>query len=198
MTPTDSADLEVVEALIDAVMDGAVGEQAGEASAARVEQTLGALDVEIGLLLSGEARRRQVLGGRRTAHRQTDIFAVLVLKLAVRVENLRGQVVREPGAVDDLSGALGLACQHGDVGGVDFVELGVQRVPGAGAFQHVAVGLGGGGEPVRNADALPGQLLVHLAQRGVLAADKRHVGNADLVEESDVSGHTHELSSRGG
>ena len=115
----------MVEALIDAVVDRAIGEEACEATSAGVEQTLLALDVEVGLLLTGEARRRQVLGGGRAAHRQTHVLAVLPLKRAITLEDLGGQVVGESGTVDDLPGPLGLARQRGDVGGVDVVEFGV-------------------------------------------------------------------------
>ena len=151
-------DLEVVEALVDSVMNGAISEQAGETTAARVEQALFAFDVEIRILLAGKARRRQVLGGRRAPHSETDLLAVLLLKLAVGIQNLGGQIVGEPGAVDDLTGALAFTRQRGDVGGVEIVELGMQTVPGAGLVQHVAIRLGGDGEPVRDADALTGQV----------------------------------------
>ena len=62
-------DLEVVEALVDAVGDGAVGEQRGEAAPDRVEQHGLAADVQEGLVLAGEAGGRQILGGGRAAHR---------------------------------------------------------------------------------------------------------------------------------
>ncbi len=167
-------------------MNGAIGEQAGETTAARVEQTLFALDVEIGILLAGKARRRQVLGGRRAPHGQTHLLAVLLLKPAVGIENLGGQIVGQPGAVDDLPGALAFTGQRGDVGGVELVEFRVQTVPRAGLVQHVTIGLGGDGESVRDADALPGQLLEHLAQRRVLSADQRHVVDAELLKKADV------------
>ena len=186
-------DLEMVEALVDAIVDGSVGEQAGETTAARVEETLRALDVEIGVLLAGEARRRQVLGGRRASHSETDLLAVLVLKQAVGVHDLGDQVFGKPGAVDDLARTFAFARQRGDVGRVEIVELGMQRVPGAGPVQHVSVGLGGDGEPVRDADALLGQLLEHLAERGVLTADERHVVDAKLFEEANVAEPAHNL-----
>ena len=189
-------DLEVVEALVDSVVNGAIGEEAGEATAARVEQALLALDVEIRILLAGEARRRQVLRSCGAAHGETDLLAVLLLKGAVGTQNLGGQIVGQPRAVDDLSGAFGFSCQRGDIGGVEVVEFGVQTVPGAGLVQHVAIGLGGDGESVRHADALPGQLLEHLAQRGVLSADQRHVVDAEVLKEADVPRCTHDLSSR--
>ena len=149
----------MVEALVDSVVNGAIGEEAGEATAARVEQALLALDVEVRILLAGEARRGQVLRSCGAAHGETDLLAVLLLKGAVGAQNLGGQVVGEPRAVDDLSGALGFSCQRGHIGGVEVVEFSVQTVPGTGLVQHVAIGRGGDGEPVRDADALPGQLL---------------------------------------
>src|ERR1700722_17575734 len=176
-------------------MNGAIGEQAGETTPARVEQTLFAFDVEIRILLAGEARRRQVLGGRRAPHSETHLLAVLLLELAVGVQNLGGQIVREPGAVDDLTGALAFTHQRADVGRVQPVELGMQTVPGTGLVQHVAIRLSGDGESVREAEALPGQLLEHLAQRRVLSADERHIVDAELLKKADVLGCTHDLSS---
>ena len=189
-------DLEVVEALVDSVVDRAIGEKTCETTAARVEQALVTLDVEVRILLAGEARRGQILGGRRAPHGEADLLAVLLLKRAVRAQNLGGQVVGETSAVDDLPGAFGFSCQRGDVGGVDVVEFSVQTVPGTGLVQHVAIGRGGDGESVRHADALPGQLLDHLAQGGVLSADQRHVVDAEVLKEADVPRCTHDLSSR--
>src|SRR5208283_3436136 len=184
---------EVVEPLVDAVMDGAISKQAGKTTPAGVEQALCAFDVEKRVLLPGEARRRQVLGRRRAPDCQAHVLPVLVLKLVVGVQDLRRKVVGEPGAVDDLPGSLALARERGEVGGVEVVELGVQMVPGAGLIQHVAICLCGGGEPVGNADSLVGELLVHLAQRGVLSPDERHILDADLVEETDVPGCAHNV-----
>src|SRR6202008_5141225 len=73
------------------------------------------------------------------------------------------------------------------------IELGMQRAPRAGAVQDMFVGLGGDGEPVRYADALLGQLLEHLAERGVLAADERHVVDTKLFEEANVGQAAHDL-----
>jgi len=56
----------------------------------------------------------------------------------------------------------------------------------------VLVGAGGGGESVRDTDALPGQLLEHLAERGVLAPDKRHIVDPDLFEEANVVEPAHD------
>src|SRR3954452_23198761 len=72
----------------------------------------------------------------------------------------------------------------------------MQTLPRTGRVQHVEIGLGGDGESVRDADALPGQLLEHLAQRRVLSADKGHVFDAELLKKADVPGSAHDLSSR--
>ena len=61
-------DLKMIEALVDAIGDGAVGEERGEAAPACLEQRVAALHVEIGLLLAGEARVGQVFGGGAAAH----------------------------------------------------------------------------------------------------------------------------------
>ena len=77
-------DLEMIEAVVDAVDDAAVGEQRGEATAARLEQVVRAADVQVALVLAGEAGGRQILGGGGAAHRDGDAGAVLRLELCDR------------------------------------------------------------------------------------------------------------------
>ena len=130
ITPIDSADLEVIEALVDPVVDRAVGEQAGEAAPAGVEQALLAPDVQVGLLLAGEARGRKILGGGRAAHGQADVLAVLLLQARVGDGISCGELVRQAGPVDDLPGALAAPRQVGHVVGVEVVERVVRAAPG--------------------------------------------------------------------
>ena len=189
-------DLEVVEALVDSVVDGAIGEKAGKTAAARIEQALVALDVQIRILLAGEARRGQVLRGRRAAHGETHVLSVLLLKRAVAIQDLACQIVGQSGTVDDLPGALGFPRQRGDIGGVEVVEFGMQAIPRGCLVQHVAIGRSGDGEPVRHTDALIGQLLQHLAERCVLPADQWHVVDAEVLEEADIPRCAHDLSSQ--
>ncbi len=177
-------------------MDGAIGEQAGETTAAGFEQALVALDVEERILLPGEAGGRQVLRGGGTAYREADLLAVLLLQGAVALQNFGGQVIGEAGAVDDFPGPLGLAGQRGDVVGVDVVEFGVQAVPGTRLVQHVSIGGGGDGEPVRHPDPVLGELPEHLTQRGVLATDQRHVLDPEVLEKADEPPWTHDLAFR--
>jgi hypothetical protein len=54
--------------------------------------------------------------------------------------------------------------------------------------QEMAIGLCRGGEAVREADSPRAQLAGHLTQRGVLAANQRHVIDAQFVEPADLVG----------
>ena len=67
-TPTDSATCDVVEAVMHAVDDRAIGEQRGVAALHGVEQHGLAVDVEKRLLLAGEAGVGQVFGRGAAAH----------------------------------------------------------------------------------------------------------------------------------
>src|SRR3989442_61593 len=60
--PNRQRNRQVVEALIDAVRDGAISEQGGQAALAGVEQGSMALDIQVGFLLPGKAGVRQILG----------------------------------------------------------------------------------------------------------------------------------------
>ncbi len=55
--------------------------------------------------------------------------------------------------------------------------------------EELAVGVRGGGEAARHADAELRELAQHLAERGILAADAIDVLAADFIEGNDVIGH---------
>ena len=76
-------DLEMVEAVVDAVDDRAIGEERGEAAPAGFEQLGFAAHVEKALMLTGEARGRQVFGGRRAAHRDRDALAAFLFERVI-------------------------------------------------------------------------------------------------------------------
>ena len=61
--PDRQRHLEVVEAVVDALDDGAVGKDRGEAAAAGLEQVGLAAHIQKALVLAGEAGGRQILGG---------------------------------------------------------------------------------------------------------------------------------------
>ena len=74
------ADLEMIEAIVVAIDDGAIGEHRREAAAARLEQLVRAADVEEALMLAGKARRRQILGRGRAADGHGDTLAILLFE----------------------------------------------------------------------------------------------------------------------
>ena len=65
-------DLEVIEAVVDAVGNRAIGENGGKAAPAGFEQVLRAAHIEEAFMLAGKARGRQIFGGRRTSHGDGD------------------------------------------------------------------------------------------------------------------------------
>ena len=72
-TPADSATSACAEALVHAVGDGPVVVQRGEHVLDGRQQVVDAVDVEERLLLTGERGVRQILRGRRRAHRERQI-----------------------------------------------------------------------------------------------------------------------------
>jgi len=56
----------------------------------------------------------------------------------------------------------------------------VQSFPGMGLVEQMAVGPGSDRKAVGHAHALRAQFADHFAQRGVLAADLRDIGDADV------------------
>ncbi len=144
------------------------------------------MDVEEGLLLAGEGGVRQVLGGRRGAHREAALALggdLLVGGLDLGLELGREGQLHDPLA--DLRAGLG---QRIDVIHVERIERGIDAIGQAIVGEELAIGLGRGRETTRDTYA-GGQLADHLAERGVLAADLLDVGHAQFVEGDHVSCH---------
>ena len=154
--PDGERDLEVIEAVVDAIDDGAVGEQRGKAAPAGLEQVLLATDVQIALVLTGEARGRQILGGRRAAHGDRHVGAVLLLELAIGgSDRLRAAPpCRSPHRRSRAP--CGTLRQKRDIGLVELIECRMQRLPGLRGGQGVAIGLRDDGKAVRHAYTLGG------------------------------------------
>ena len=179
----------MVEALVDAVGDGAVVEERGEHAAHR-EQDLGlALHIEEGLLLAGEGGFREVFGGGRGAHRDRGTAGDARAQGAVALDDgafeFRLQRCIEDPAAD--------ARTHlGEAGHIVDIEVG-QRIPDTGvepvARKQPAVGLGGGGEAARHLHAEPRQRADEFADGGVLAAHALHIVHGDLLERHYESVH---------
>ena len=84
-------DLRVVEAMVNAVRDGAVVVQRGEHPRERREHAGLAVHVQQGFLLAGEGGFGEVLGGRRGAYRDA-APAIVSGELRVRPRHLAGEI----------------------------------------------------------------------------------------------------------
>ena len=185
------AEAEVIEAAIVPVVNRAVGEQARETAAARLEQRRIALDVQIRLVLAGEAGGRQVFGRRGAAHRDGHVSAVLLVEAVIGSEHFVLKRVRKAGGVHDVARLLAPVGQIGDVRRVERIENRVKPVPCACGRQRVTIGRRRHRKPVRHEHALRPKRAIQLAERRILAADDRHVAEAELGEEPNIyrSGH---------
>jgi hypothetical protein len=77
----------MVEAVIDAVDDGSVGEQRGKAPPTGLYHIIGAADVQIAFVLTGEACRRQILGSGGTADGDRDVRPIVAFELAIGLDD---------------------------------------------------------------------------------------------------------------
>ena len=180
-------DLEMVEAIVDAIADRAIGEQARETVTHRVEHVGFAAHIEIAVVLAGETGARQILRRRRRADGDAQLRAIFRRQSRQRRADLRVEIGGQGGGVDDLARPRGAARQIVDIGNIESDERLFQRRPSAGGLERMAIGLGGDREAIGNGDALRREFPEHLAKRGVLAADQRNVLDADLAKEADDS-----------
>ena len=179
------SDLEVVEAFIDAIADGAVGEERGKTALATIEHREMAADVQVSLVLPGHAGVRQVLRRRAAAHGHVGGMQRAALKRIVGGEDFRFEVARQLGGengVTNLRAALPEVLHVARIESLeDVANLRVQSR----LAQKIAKPVGGDGKAIRHLHTLGRQLAEHLAQRSVLPADQRHVVDADVSEPFD-------------
>src|SRR6516165_1159869 len=102
--PDRQRHFEVVEAVVDAIDDGAVGEDRGEAPAAGLKQIAFAAYIQKALVLASEAGCRQVLGGGRAAHRDRDTGAALLFESTIGCGDLAAEMRRAGGLVNQPAG----------------------------------------------------------------------------------------------
>ena len=168
-------DLEMVEALVNAVGDGAVGEQRSLAAFDRVDQQLLAAHIEIGVVLAGEARAGQVFGGGRTAHGNAQVFALARLQPAPGLAQRLFSLDRHCGGVNDFTRTQADARKRIHIALVQLVQKPVQLGPRTRCFKRVAVSLRRDGKAVGYAQPHRRESLEHFAQRSRLAADQRQI-----------------------
>src|SRR6516164_1175285 len=81
----------MVEAVVYAIDDGAVGEDRRKALPARFDHRGLAAHVQKALVLAGKARIRKVFRGRRAANRDGHASAALALEASIAIRNFLGQ-----------------------------------------------------------------------------------------------------------
>ncbi len=96
-------DVEVVEAVVDAVLHRAIGEQTGEAAATGLDECGLAADVEETLVLTREARLRQIFRRRRAANRNGNVGTLFCDETFVCGDDFGAQIVGQLGFVDQLA-----------------------------------------------------------------------------------------------
>ena len=147
------------------------------------------MDVEISLLLPGEAGIRQVFRSRAAANRNVAVVTVLGFQSAVRIGDAVDEFLRqlrcEDGRADTRAGGL----QHLDRFHIEMAKIRFDDRREASAAQEGSIGIRGGREPIRRPNAKRGQRSAHLAERGVLATHGGQIGHADFIEPANPIGH---------
>jgi hypothetical protein len=144
--------LRVIEAIVDAVDDGAVGEDGGEAAAARLDQRVLIPDMKIAFVLACEAGGGQVFGRGRAADRDAQVRTGARLQLSIGGEDLvtkRSSASRRIHDAPGLGRSLGQRLQVGDV---EARQLRGKARPGVSLGQGIAIRLGRDRKSVRHAD----------------------------------------------
>jgi hypothetical protein len=181
--------LPVREAALGAVDDRAVREQRREAAPAALDERGAPAHVEVGLLLAGEARFGEVLGGGAAAHRDVERLGGVGAQAVVRLDQGGLEIARQRRRQDRLAHAAPPGLQVVDVADVEPGERPVHQAIETGLGQEDPVRLGGHREAVRHQDASRRSLPVQFPEGGVLATHGPDVVDADVLEPTDQSRH---------
>src|SRR6188508_1307395 len=111
-----------------------------------------AANVEKTFVLTGEAGGRKVFGRRGAADRHSNVGAVFLLKLTIRLFDRPAQIVTVRGGIDDRAGSGGTFGQIANPALVQSGEKIAEVVPNSGLRQSVAIGFCRQGEAVRYSD----------------------------------------------
>src|SRR5579875_364533 len=130
--PNRQRHFEMVEAVVDAIDNGPIGEQRGKAAPARLHNRVLATDIEKAFVLSGKAGVRQIFGRRRTAYRDRNASSAFLLKRAVSGADLGGEAGIAGGFIDDLARRRGAFGQRAYIAMVETGEQPAQRLRAAG------------------------------------------------------------------
>ena len=180
------SDLEVIEAVVDAVGNRAIGENGGKAAPAGLEQILRAAHIEEAFMLARKTRGRQIFRRRRTPHGDSDAGPGLPFKLPIRFHDLFAERRRIHRPVDDFAGFGGYGRKLLDLALVETVEKPMKFVRDAGLRQRIAISVCRDGKAIGDSHPFGRERRIQFAERSGLAADKPDVVQSDFEERPDI------------
>ncbi len=143
----------MIESVLGAIDDCPVREDGSEAAPAGLDHGRFAADIEETVVLAGEARRRQVLGRRRTADRDRQLNTVFRLHGPPGGTDFGAKRFAIHGVIDDLSGRLSAPRKLLHIAYIETVQKFAKLRPGVSLRQAVAIGRGRDGKTRRSFDA---------------------------------------------
>jgi hypothetical protein len=159
-------DFEVVEAIVDAVDDGPIGEDRREAAPASLDHVGLAADIQETLVLSRKASAGQILGRRRAADRHGNSDTASGLERAIGLGDLSAHCRIARRLVYELPGSGSALSELQDVAVIDVGQQPMQFVSRFGLSQRLAIGISCQRKPIRN-PAVSREHRMELAQRGI-------------------------------
>ena len=189
--PDRQRDLEVVEAVVDPINDGAVGKDRGKTAPARLDCIGLAAHVQKALMLPGETGGRQILGGRRAAHRDRDFGTASLLEPAVGVRDLCTECRIAGGVVNETASDGSALGKQRHIMMVEAREQPAKFHLDPSLGQRCAIGPRGQCETFGYSVA---EQRAQFAKRCGLAADRRHILQSDILEPADMVFGSHERS----
>ena len=187
-------DLEMVEAIVDSIGNGAIGEDGGEAAPAGFEQIPRTADVEEAFVLACKARGREILGRGRAAHGNRDVGPIFAFELSIG----RGDFLLEGDRCRwhrrRCPGLRRHAWQAHRCGSCRPHREAHATGPMLRRRQRIAVGLGREGEAVRHSDAPTRQSRIELTKGSVLSTHCRNIVQPNVAEPAHVPGSRHSRS----
>ena len=181
----------MAEPVVHPVGDGPVVVERGVDLLDGLQHVVDPAHVQERLLLTGERGVRQVLGRGAGANGpgQVATTAVLGLEPLERCGDLGVELGREAGGLDRGADARTRCAEGGDVVDVQILDQPPDHLVEPGLVEETAVGVGRRGEAEGHPYPRRAEVLHHLPQRRVLAADPGQVVHAELGEPEDVGAH---------
>ena len=131
----------MVEAVVDAIDDGTVGEDRCKTAPAGLDHLVFPAHIQETLVLAGKARGRQVFGGRRTAHCDGSFGAAFLFELAISRGDFLAQLRIAGRVIHQLSSRSGALSKHDHIVMVEAGQQPAQFVFDAGCGKCRAIGL---------------------------------------------------------